>query len=117
MLNDALNSAPADLLILPMTEDLDAAISFATALREAGVRAQLHCEQKKFKQKIGYADKLGIPFVAFLGEDEVKNGVVTVKDMQSGEQVSASPIDAIARVKAGLAAKNLGAPIREHSDG
>ena len=113
MLNDALNSAPADLLILPMTEDLDAAISFATALREAGVRAQLHCEQKKFKQKIGYADKLGIPFVAFLGEDEVKNGVVTVKDMQSGEQVSAPPADAIARVKAGIAARNLGAPIRE----
>lgn len=81
MLNDGLNAAPADVLILPMTEDLDAAISFATTLREAGVRAQLHCEQKKFKQKIGYADKLGIPFVAFLGEDEVKNGVVTVKNL------------------------------------
>ncbi len=80
MLN-ASNAAPADVLILPMTEDLSAAISFATALRAQGVRAQLHCEQKKFKQKLNYANKLSIPFAAFLGEDEVKAGTVTVKNL------------------------------------
>lgn len=84
MLN-ASNAAPADVLILPMTEDLSAAISFATALRAQGVRAQLHCEQKKFKQKLNYANKLSIPFAAFLGEDEVKAGTVTVKNLLMGD--------------------------------
>ena len=38
-------------------------------------------EDKKFKNKINYADKLKIPFVVIIGEDEVNNGYVTVKDM------------------------------------
>ncbi|MDY5612719.1 histidine--tRNA ligase, partial [Dysosmobacter sp.] len=57
MLNPDLPTAPADVLILPMTDDLSAAIGFATALRENGIRAQIHGENKKFKQKISYADK------------------------------------------------------------
>ncbi len=117
LLNPDLNTAPADLLILPMTEDYSAAISFATSLRECGVRAQLHSEKKKFKQKLSYADKLGIPFAAFLGEDEVKAGVVAVKDLVSGEQVSLPPDQAVAYVKEALARRPAGAPIRERAEG
>ena len=73
-----------------MTDDMGAAIKTATALRESGIRTQLYSEQKKFKHKIGYADKLSIPFVIFLGEDEINAGVVAVKDMESGEQVKVS---------------------------
>ena len=69
-----------------MTEELSPAISFATALRDAGVRAQLHCEKKKFKQKLSYADKLSIPYAAFLGEDEIQQNKVTVKDLTTGQQ-------------------------------
>ena len=110
-LNDALNTAPADVLILPMTEDLSPAIALATQLREAGIRTQIHAEQKKFKQKIGYADKLAIPYAVFLGEDEINAGVAAVKDLKSGEQVKLAPADAIAHIKAGLDALNQGAPI------
>ncbi len=81
--------APADVLILPMTEDFDAAIRTAAALREAGIRTQIYTEKKKFKAKIGYADKLGIPFALFLGEDEINAGVVAVKNMKTGEQTTA----------------------------
>ena len=69
MLNPALPTAPADALILPMTEDLGPAIRLATALRASGIRTQLYTEAKKFKAKMSYADKLGIPYVLFLGED------------------------------------------------
>ena len=93
MLNMELNTAPADVLILPMTEDLSPAIAFATELRDNGIRAQLHCEEKKFKQKISYADKLGIPYVVFLGEDEIGAGVVACKDMATGEQTKLDPKD------------------------
>lgn len=113
MLNPELNTAPADVLILPMTEDLSAAIAFATELRDNGVRAQLHCEEKKFKQKISYADKLGIPYVIFLGEDEISAGVVACKDMLTGEQTKLDPKATIYRIKAGLDARNQGSVIRE----
>jgi len=112
-LNEDLLTAPADVLILPMTEDLSAAISFATTLRDAGVRAQLHCEKKKFKQKLSYADKLSIPYAAFLGEDEIAQGKVTVKDLTTGDQQTVSPAEAVALVQAGLAARSAGTPIRD----
>ena len=111
MLNPDLPTAPADVLILPMTDDLSATISLATQLRENGIRAQIHGENKKFKQKISYADKLGIPYVIFLGEDEINAGVVACKDMATGEQTKLEPEATIARIKAGLAEKKKGAVI------
>ena len=111
MLNPDLPTAPADVLILPMTDDLSAAIGFATALRENGIRAQIHGENKKFKQKISYADKLGIPYVIFLGEDEINAGVVACKDMTTGEQTKLEPAATIYRIKAGLAEREKGTVI------
>ena len=111
MLNPELPTAPADVLILPMTEDLTAAISLATALRENGIRAQIHGEEKKFKQKISYADKLGIPYVIFLGEDEIQAGVVACKDLATGEQTKLDAAATIYRIKAGLAEREKGSVI------
>ena len=115
MLNPELPTAPADVLILPMTEDLSAAIALATRLRENGIRTQLHCEEKKFKQKIAYADKLGIPYVIFLGEDEISAGVVACKDMATGEQTKLDAAATIYRIKAGLDARGGGTVIREQT--
>ena len=110
-LNDQLNTAPADVLILPMTEDLSAAIALATQLRNAGVRTQLYGEQKKFKQKMSYADKLGVPYVIFLGEEEISSGVAAVKNMRTGEQVKVSPDEAVKLIQSGLEQLNQGAPV------
>ena len=94
LLNPELPSAPADALVLPMTENIAAAISLAETLRNAGLRVQLYGEQKKFKQKMTYADKLGVPFAVLLGEDEIAAGVCSVKNMKSGQQVKLSPEEA-----------------------
>ena len=112
-LNQDLNTAPADVLILPMTEDLSPAISLATTLRDAGIRTQIHGEQKKFKQKISYADKLAIPYVVFLGEDEIRAGVAAVKDLRTGEQVKLPSVEAVAHIRRGLEQLNRGTPIRD----
>ena len=116
LLNPDLPTAPADALILPMTEDLATAISLATELRENGIRTQLHCEEKKFKQKISYAGKLGIPYAIFLGEDEIREGVVACKDMSTGEQTKLDAKATISRIKTGLEARRKGAVIREHPE-
>ena len=112
-LNPALTPSPADVLILPMTEDLGPAIAFATELRNAGIRAQLHCEKKKFKQKMAYADRLGVPYVAFLGEDEIRSGRVTVKNMATGEQIQVSPAMAVAGIQEKIKETRLVPPIGE----
>ena len=110
-LNDQLNTAPADVLILPMTEDMVPSISLATNLRTAGVRTQIYGEQKKFKQKMSYADKLAVPYVIFLGEDEIKDGAAAVKNMRTGEQVKLPIAEAVTYIQSGLSELNQGAPI------
>jgi len=104
LLNPALSSAPADALVLPMTDSPAQAIALAETIRSAGLRVQLYGEQKKFKQKMAYANKLEVPFVVLLGEDEIAEGVCSVKNMQTGEQVKLSPTDAAAYIKNALAA-------------
>ena len=106
LLNPALPISPADALVLPMTAEPGAAIALAEALRAEGLKIQLYGEQKKFKQKMAYANKLGVPFAVLLGEDEIAEGMCSVKNMVTGEQVKLTPADAAAHIKAALSAAN-----------
>ncbi len=106
LLNPESAGAPADALILPMTADPAGAIALAQQLRGRGIRVQLYCEQKKFKQKMSYCDKLGVPYAVLLGEDELAAGKCSVKDMNTGTQITVSPEEAADHILAGLAAKD-----------
>lgn len=106
LLSDELVSAPCDALVLPMTEDLGYAVSAAAALRNEGIRVQLYSEMKKFKAKMNYADKIGVPYVIFVGEDEIAENLLSVKDMQTGEQKKLGTSDAAALIKAAVAERN-----------
>ena len=106
LLNPELPSAPADALVLPMA-DIAPAIALAEELRSAGLRVQLYGEQKKFKQKMAYANKLGVPYAVLLGEDEIAEGMCSVKNMVTGEQVKLSPAEAAAFIKAGTDLGNV----------
>ena len=113
MLNPGLPTAPADVLILPMTAELAPAVTLATRLRAAGVRTQLYTEQKKFKAKMSYADKLGVPYVVFLGDDEIAGNVVACKDMASGRQTTLPFDETLGLIRRGLDARNAGTVIVE----
>ena len=113
MISDAVLTAPADVLILPMTDDLSAAVALASMLRAGGLRVQLYSEKKKFKAKIGYADKLGIPFVIFLGEDEIAQHVCALKNMATGVQEALTPDAALETIRAEIARRSAGAILRE----
>ena len=106
LLNPALPTAPCDALVLPMTADAAPSIAVAETLRSAGLKVQLYGEQKKFKQKMAYADKIGVPFAILMGEDEIAAGKCAVKNMQTGEQVLLTPIEAAEFIKATLSANN-----------
>ncbi len=102
LLNPEYPASVSDVLIIPMTDDMAPAVKLATEFRENGVRAQIYTEKKKFKAKIGYADKLNIPYAVFLGEDEIANGNATVKNMKTGEQNTQPASDAVSAVKTAL---------------
>ena len=95
LLSDNAGDASVQALVLPMTADPAPAIALAETLRTGGLRVQLYGENKKFKQKMSYADKLGVPFVVLLGEDEINAGKCSVKDMRSGEQQLLTPEEAV----------------------
>ena len=101
LLNPDLPAAPADVLVLPMTGDAGPAISLAQTLRESGLRVQLYGEQKKFKQKLAYANKLGVPYVVLLGEDELAAGKCALKDMRTGQQLLVTAQEAAQRIQEG----------------
>ena len=65
---------------------------------------QLYGEQKKFKQKMSYADKIGVPFAVLLGEDEIAAGKCSVKNMKTGEQVTLAPAEAAQHIRDALTA-------------
>lgn len=76
----------AEVLIVPMIEDLSVPIEIANNLRENGINTEIFLNDKKLKAKMKYADKLQIPYVIVVGEDEVESNVVKIKDMRTGRE-------------------------------
>ena len=76
----------SDVLIIPMVEDLGLPIKVANTLRSNGINTEIYLNNKKLKAKFKYADKLEIPYVIVIGEDEIENNVVKLKNMKTGEE-------------------------------
>ena len=76
----------SEVLIISMIEDLSPAINVANTLRTEGINTEIYFDEKKIKAKFKYADKLKIPYVIAIGEDEIKTGKYALKNMQTGQQ-------------------------------
>ena len=93
----------ADVLVLPMDDNAtEKAYAVASKLRLNGLNCQVYLEDKKFKNKINYADKLKIPFIIIIGQDELDNGYVTLKDMFNFNQTQVQDADIVNTVKSKL---------------
>jgi len=76
----------SDILIIPMTEDMTKSIELASDLRKEGINTEVYLNDKKLKAKFKYADKLKIPYVVVMGEDEISSNTVKIKNMETGEE-------------------------------
>ena len=83
---EAKQKSISKVLVIPMLENLEMPIRIATMLRNNGINAEVFLNNKKLKAKMKYADKLKIPYVIVVGEDEEKTGIVKVKNMETGEE-------------------------------
>ncbi len=77
-----------EILVLPVSEEFQKdALDLVTKIRYKGVPAEIDLNfTKKFIKRIKYADKLNIPYVVFVGEDEKKEGKFTLKNLKTGKQ-------------------------------
>ncbi|KKS63322.1 MAG: Histidine-tRNA ligase [Candidatus Collierbacteria bacterium GW2011_GWF1_42_50] len=82
----ATRATPAKVLVIPMEANMSFALEVAGELRELGVPTELYTEDDKFKKKLMYANKIGVPYVAIIGEDEVAKKKVSLKNMTTGKQ-------------------------------
>ncbi|HZH92658.1 MAG TPA: HisS family protein, partial [Tissierellaceae bacterium] len=79
-------SSLTKVLVIPMEGYMDESIKLAAALRKEDIFTQIYLEETKLGKKFNYADKMGIPFVIVIGEEEKKTGEYTLRDMKSGQQ-------------------------------
>lgn len=89
----------ADVIIIPIGEDMEGALTIATKLRNNGINTDIYIEDGKMKKKMKYADKLAIPYVIAIGEDEIKSGIYSLKNMITGEQVQGTIDELICKLK------------------
>ena len=89
----------AKVLVVSMVEDKSKAVEIGAILRKENIETEVYLEDKKIKAKFKYADKLLIPYVIVIGEEEIENNTVTLKNMQTGEQETTSLKDAIIKIK------------------
>ena len=76
----------SDIIIIPMMDNLEEPIKLATELRNLGVNTEIYSNNKKLKAKMKYADKLQIPYVIVIGEDEINSNKIKLKNMETGEE-------------------------------
>lgn len=87
----------ADILVIYMSEnEKDYAFNFASSLRQNNIKTEIFMENVKFKNKLNYANKININFIAIIGEDEKNTNIITIKNMYSGEQFKLSINEVIA---------------------
>ena len=89
---------PTEILFIPMSDTVTYTLEKATEFRNAGYSVEVYMNDGKVSKKLTYANKLGIPYAAIIGEDEMNSGVFKIKDMTSGEQFEVSSLEDVAEI-------------------
>ncbi|MCL2859042.1 MAG: histidine--tRNA ligase [Oscillospiraceae bacterium] len=89
----------SDVLVISASNDIAPCLPIANSFRNEGINTEVYSGNKKIGTKFKYADRLQIPFVAIIGEDEVKNGTVSLKNLSTGEQKELNISEAIQLLK------------------
>lgn len=85
-----------DVIVMPLSEKEDAyAFALTQDLRATGIIAEIHLDHKPLKNQFKFAERRHAQFALIIGEQEVANGVVTIKNLQSQEQTTVSRKDAV----------------------
>lgn len=92
-------STLTEVLVIPVDDSLDYSINVASKLREKGIISEVYFEEGKMSKKLNYGNKLGISNVILIGNDEAKSGILTLKDMSTGNQYKLTLDEIIEKIK------------------
>jgi len=93
------NRSISKVMVISMVEDFSKSIEVATILRNNGINTQLYTNNAKIKNQFKYANRLNIPYIIIIGEDEITNNTVSLKNMETGEQIQLAIEEAIKIIK------------------
>lgn len=96
---ETVNSSSKILFVNFGETEAEVSLKYVMQLRKEGVSAEVYPEPSKMKKQMGYADAKGIPYVAIIGETEVAEGVITLKEMSTGEQYKLTLQELVEKVK------------------
>jgi histidyl-tRNA synthetase len=99
LINAKGKATSSDVLIISMDENYDFSIDTAKKLRASGIPCEVYFEGGKLVKKLNYANKLGIPYIILIGSEEIESGILTLKDMNKGEQYKLNIYDIISMIK------------------
>lgn len=91
-------ASPTEILFIPMDDTLQYTLQKAGEFRKLGYNIEVYMNGGKMSKKLNYANKLGIPYVAIIGSDEMAGGVLKIKDMASGQQFDVSSVDEVSEI-------------------
>ena len=89
VINDENNSV-CDLVVLPMTDNLEYIYKFTNELRKNNIKIDICYLEKGFKQLMKYANKQNAPYALIIGDNEIEKGIAIIKNMKTGEQFDIS---------------------------
>ena len=88
------------LLIINFDKQLEGyTLSLLNKLRKENIASELYASPVKLKKQMGYADGKGIPYVLLVGEEEASSGQLSLKDMESGEQIKVTESELIQKLR------------------
>jgi histidyl-tRNA synthetase len=97
---DKTKTSIADVLVMSMDEQIDDCLELATYFRSNDINTEVYFANKKFKAKMKYANRLQVPYIVILGEEERNQGKCTLKNMVTGEQELVSKEEVVTKIKA-----------------
>ena len=97
----------SEVMVIPMNKEFKECIEIANILRKNNINVDIYLEDKKIKNKFKYTDKLQIPYAIVIGEDEIKNKIVSFKNMITGEQENLTIEQVIEKIKSNKTKRSL----------
>ena len=98
LLGEMKDNVLTQLLVVPIGDTLETCAAVARRFRDAGVITEVFLEDTKIGKKMNYANKQGIPWVVLIGDEEVQDGLVTLKDFETGDQIRMSWEEALGKM-------------------
>ncbi len=98
LLGEMKQNVLTQLLVVPIGDTLETCAAVARRFRDAGIITEVFLEDTKIGKKMNYANKQGIPWVVLVGDEEVQDDLVALKDFESGDQIRMSWEDALKKI-------------------